>query len=102
MGSRWARVRHNGYRDLMSDSECTGSFAPKLAWERYKRVLTYQYSNGYAPRTFIDGQIRDNNFSMSWGIPPCWRKRRPSTTAPLPPSMSICAEALTFSTISRG
>ena len=63
MGSRWARVRHNGYRDLMSDSECTGSFAPKLAWERYKRVLTYQYSNGYAPRTFIDGQIRDNNFS---------------------------------------
>lgn len=63
MGSRWARVRHNGYRDLMSDTECLGSFNPELAWERYKRILTYQYSNGYAPRTFIGGAIKDNNFS---------------------------------------
>lgn len=63
MGSRWARVRHNGYRDLMSDTECFGSFNPKMAWERYKRVLTYQYSNGFAPRTFIDGKIKDNNFA---------------------------------------
>lgn len=63
MGSRWARVRHNGYRDLMSDTECLGSFNPTLAWERYKRVLTYQYANGYAPRTFIDGKIKDNNFA---------------------------------------
>lgn len=63
MGSRWARVRHNGYRDLMSDTECLSSFHPSLAWERYKRVLEYQYSNGYAPRTFIDGAIKDNNFA---------------------------------------
>ncbi|MBR4234682.1 MAG: hypothetical protein IKR85_01295 [Clostridia bacterium] len=63
MGSRWARVRHNGYRDMASDTECLAAFNPVLAWERIKRVLTYQYSNGYAPRTFIDGKIRDNNFS---------------------------------------
>ncbi|MBQ4450811.1 MAG: hypothetical protein II912_00360 [Clostridia bacterium] len=63
MGSRWARVRHNGYRDIASDTECLACFHPRLAWERIKRLLTYQYSNGYAPRTFIDGQIRDNNFA---------------------------------------
>lgn len=63
MGSRWARVRHNGYRDIASDTECLATFNPKLAWERIKRLLTYQYSNGYAPRTFIDGKIRDNNFA---------------------------------------
>ncbi len=63
MGSRWARVRHNGYRDLMSDTECMGAYNPELAWERYKRILTYQYSNGYAPRTFIGGAIKDNNFA---------------------------------------
>ena len=63
MGSRWARVRHNGYRDIASDTECYGSFNPEGAWERFKRLLTYQYSNGYCPRTFIDGAIRPNNFS---------------------------------------
>lgn len=63
MGSRWARVRHNGFRDMTQDSECLGSINAPLAWERLKRVFSYQYSNGYAPRTFIDGQIRDNNFS---------------------------------------
>jgi len=63
MGSRWARVRHNGYRDLLSDTECMGSYNPVKAWENYKRILTYQYSNGYAPRTFIDGQIKDNKFA---------------------------------------
>ncbi|MBQ8233119.1 MAG: hypothetical protein IJZ34_14515 [Lachnospiraceae bacterium] len=63
MGSRWARVRHNGYRDIVSDTECLACFNPKLAWERLKRIMTYQYSNGYAPRTFLDGQIRDNNFA---------------------------------------
>lgn len=63
MGSRWARVRHNGYRDIVSDTECLGAFNPTLAWERFKRILTYQYSNGYCPRTFIDGAIRPNNFS---------------------------------------
>lgn len=63
MGSRWARVRHNGYRDMVSDSECLAAFNPELAWERFKRALTYQYSNGYAPRTWLDGEIRDNNFA---------------------------------------
>ena len=63
MGSRWARVRHNGYRDMTSDTECLGCVNPKLAWERMKRVLTYQYQNGYAPRTFADGRIKDNNFA---------------------------------------
>lgn len=63
MGSRWARVRHNGYRDLVSDCECLGAVNPDLAWERLKRVLSYQYSNGYAPRTFLDGSVKDHNFA---------------------------------------
>lgn len=63
MGSRWARVRHNGYRDMTSDTECLACVNPKLAYERIKRVLSYQYSNGYAPRTIIDGGIRDRNFA---------------------------------------
>ena len=63
MGSRWARVRHNGYRDIVSDTECFGAFNPEYAWERFKRILSYQYSTGYCPRTFIDGKIRPNNFS---------------------------------------
>lgn len=63
LGSRWARVRHNGYRDMTSDTECLACVNPKLAWERMKRVLSYQYQNGYAPRTIIDGMIRDRNFS---------------------------------------
>lgn len=70
MGSRWARVRHNGIRDLTSDSECLGCFAPDLASERLRRVMTYQYSNGYAPRTFLDGSVQDKNFSdnMVWMV----------------------------------
>jgi len=63
LGSRWARVRHNGYRDITSDCECLGAVNPELALERFKRILSYQYSNGYAPRTFIDGKICDNNFA---------------------------------------
>ncbi|MBR6743852.1 MAG: hypothetical protein IKM00_01355, partial [Clostridia bacterium] len=63
MGSRWARVRHNGYRDMTSDTECLACVNPKLAWERMKRVLSYQYQSGYAPRTFADGRIKDNNFA---------------------------------------
>lgn len=63
MGSYWARVRHNGYRDMASDTECFAAFNPEYAWERFKRILTYQYSNGYCPRTFIDGKIKSNNFS---------------------------------------
>lgn len=63
MGSRWARVRHNGYRDMTSDTECLSSFNAELARARFKRILSYQYENGYAPRTFIGGRICDNNFS---------------------------------------
>ena len=63
MGSYWARVRHNGYRDLSSDTECFSAFNPEEAWKRFVRILTYQYSNGHAPRTFIDGKICPNNFS---------------------------------------
>ncbi len=63
MGSRWARVRHNGFRDLTSDTECLGCFDAPLAAERLCRVLSYQYENGYAPRTFLDGAIQDKNFS---------------------------------------
>lgn len=63
MGSRWARVRHNGYRDIVSDTECFGVANPALAWERFCRILSYQYQSGYCPRTFIDGQVRPNNFA---------------------------------------
>ena len=63
LGSRWARVRHNGYRDMASDTECFGTINPAYAWERFKRILTYQYATGYCPRTFIDGKINPNNFS---------------------------------------
>ena len=48
---------------MVSDSECLACFNPELAWERFKRALSYQYSNGYAPRTWLDGEIRDNNFA---------------------------------------
>ncbi len=63
MGSRWARVRHNGYRDMSSDTDCLAAVNPRLALERLERILTYQYPNGYAPRTFLGGKIQDNNFA---------------------------------------
>ena len=63
LGSRWARVRHNGYRDIVSDTDCLAAVNPKKALERFKRILSYQYSNGYAPRTFKEGAIRDQNFA---------------------------------------
>ncbi len=63
MGSRWARVRHNGYRDTVSDCECLSAVNPKLALERLKRALGWQYSSGYAPRTVQNGAIKDNNFA---------------------------------------
>lgn len=63
LGSRWARVRHNGYRDMTSDTDCLAAVNPQLALERLKRILTYQYSNGYAPRTFLNGKIQDKNFA---------------------------------------
>lgn len=62
MGAQWARVRHNGYRDMASDTECLASFNPELAWTRLMRILTYQYSTGYAPRTIKDGRIQDNHY----------------------------------------
>ena len=63
MGSRWARVRHNGYRDMCQDTDGLSVLNPELAWERIKRVLSYQYENGYAPRTIIDGELKDRKFS---------------------------------------
>ncbi|MBR2353891.1 MAG: hypothetical protein IKA76_05245, partial [Clostridia bacterium] len=63
LGSRWARVRHNGFRDLTSDTECLSCIDGPLSAERFCRILGYQYSNGYAPRTFLDGSIQDKNFS---------------------------------------
>ena len=63
LGSRWARVRHNGYRDICSDTDCLAAINPALAKERLLRILSYQYSDGYAPRTFVDGQIQKNNFA---------------------------------------
>lgn len=64
LGSRWARVRHNGFRDTNCDCECLGIFNPQLAWERTKRIISYQYSSGYAPRTFLDGAVLDRGGYM--------------------------------------
>ena len=63
MGSRWARVRSNGYRDTIQDSECLAAFDPKLALSRLERMLSFQYSNGFAPRSIKEGKIRDDYFS---------------------------------------
>ena len=63
LGSRWARVGHSGYRDMTGDTDALACVAPKLAWERLKRIMTYQYSNGYAPRSIENGKICDNGFS---------------------------------------
>ena len=63
LGARWARVRHNGYRDIVSDTDCLAAVNPRKALECFVRILSYQYSNGYAPRTFKDGAIQDQNFA---------------------------------------
>ncbi|MCL2089191.1 MAG: hypothetical protein FWH14_06885 [Oscillospiraceae bacterium] len=63
LGSYWARVRHNGYRDITQDADCLAAINPHLSLERLERIMEYQYSNGYAPRTFIDGRIHDRNFA---------------------------------------
>lgn len=63
LGSRWANVQHNGIRELADNSECLGSIHPQTAAERLCRAMSYQYDNGYAPRTFIDGIIKDDNSS---------------------------------------
>ncbi len=62
LGSRWARVRHNGFRDTNCDCECMSIINPKLSWERAKRIISYQYSSGFAPRTFLDGSVLDRNY----------------------------------------
>jgi cellobiose phosphorylase len=63
MGSRWARVRHNGFRDTNCDCECLGIVNPELAWKRAMRILSYQYRSGYAPRTFLNGRLEDRGYA---------------------------------------
>lgn len=63
LGIQWARVRHNGYRDLMQDIAAFSFINPKIALEQFKRVLAYQHSDGHAPRTFLHGEILDKDFS---------------------------------------
>jgi cellobiose phosphorylase len=63
LGTQWARVRHNGFRDQMQDIFALSNINPKEAERQLHRVLSYQYSNGYAPRTWIDGEIKDRDFS---------------------------------------
>lgn len=63
MGSHWARVRHNGYRDMLNDTECLATFNPEMAWDKLKRILAWQYSTGYAPRNIKDGTINKLNFA---------------------------------------
>lgn len=63
LGTQWARVRHNGYRDQMQDIGGMALYSPAEARRQLHRVLSYQYANGYAPRTWIDGQIKDHDFS---------------------------------------
>ena len=63
LGVQWARVRHNGYRDLMQDIAAFSFINPQVALKQFKRVLAYQHADGHAPRTFLHGQILDKDFS---------------------------------------
>lgn len=63
LGIQWARVRHNGYRDQMQDIWAFTRIDPAEAERQLHRVLSYQYSNGYAPRTWLGGKILDKDFS---------------------------------------
>lgn len=63
LGTQWARVRHNGYRDYVQDIGAMAFFNPQLALERFERVLAFQYSSGYAPRTWLHGKILDKDFA---------------------------------------
>ncbi|MCK5738321.1 hypothetical protein KAH55_04035, partial [bacterium] len=63
LGTRWARVRHNGFRDLVQDIGAMAIWNPTEAFERFKRVLSFQYSSGYAPRTWLNGEILDKGFA---------------------------------------
>ncbi len=73
LGTRWARVRHNGYRDICQDSSNFALIDPAVALEHFTRILSYQYASGYAPRTFIDGKAHDRAFMdnpvwISYGV----------------------------------
>lgn len=63
LGIQWARVRHNGFRDQIQDIGAFADINPDEALRQFKRVVSYQYSNGYAPRTWLDGKILDHDFS---------------------------------------
>jgi cellobiose phosphorylase len=63
LGIQWARVRHNGFRDQIQDIWGMTVINPVEARRQLARVLSYQYSSGYAPRTWVDGKIMDRNFS---------------------------------------
>ena len=70
LGAHWARVRSLGYRDVVSDCDCLASFNPERAATDFKRMLGYQYSNGYAPRNVLGGSINPNRFAdCAVGIP---------------------------------
>jgi len=63
LGIQWARVRHNGFRDQMQDIWAFAIINPREAERQLHRVLSYQYSSGYAPRTWLNGKIQDKDFS---------------------------------------
>ena len=63
LGTQWARVRHNGFRDQVQDIGALALMNPAAAGKQLRRVLAYQYSTGYAPRTWLDGKILDKDFS---------------------------------------
>jgi len=63
LGIHWARVRHNGYRDQVQDIAAFCRVNPAAAHAEMRRVLSYQYSSGYAPRTWLDGSLQDHDFS---------------------------------------
>ena len=63
LGTQWARVRHNGFRDRVQDIGAFAAVNPVRAIERLGPVLSKQYASGYAPRTWLDGMIQDKDFS---------------------------------------
>jgi len=63
LGVQWARVRHNGFRDQMQDIWAMASMNTREAEHQLARVLAFQHSDGHAPRTWLDGQILDKDFS---------------------------------------
>ncbi|WFB37418.1 hypothetical protein P3T73_06550 [Kiritimatiellota bacterium B12222] len=63
LGARWARVRHNGFRDMVQDIGAMVSWNPESAWVHLQRILSFQHADGHAPRTWLDGKILDKDFS---------------------------------------